>query len=90
MCNRWECQPLDGIEDLENRVLSLAASVLRVAPATLELGTGIGDLPEWDSIANLSLLQSAEQTFAVVFDIDDMLDIETLEDLVEALKRRLG
>lgn len=75
---------------LAGNVIAVVAKELRVEPGVLTLETGIGDIPEWDSVANLALLHAIEHAFTIVLDMDDMLRIETVEDIVDVVGNRLG
>lgn len=79
--------PEDG---LARNVVAVVAKELGIEPDDLSLETGIGDIPEWDSVANLALLYTIEHAFNIVMDMDDMLRIETVEDIVDVVGNRLG
>ena len=36
-------------------------------------------IPQWDSVAHMSLIAELEQTFTVMFDTDDIIDREILQ-----------
>ena len=77
-------------DGLARNVIAVVARELGVEPDVLSLEIGIGDIPEWDSVANLALLFAIEQAFNIVLDMDDMLRIETVEDIVDVVGNRLG
>ena len=66
-------------------VMELVAKELRVDIDQLSTDIGVGDIPEWDSVANLVLLQAIEVKFVIVLDIDDMLRIETIGDIISVV-----
>ena len=74
--------------ELGEEVRKCAADVLEVPAERVTLETGVGDLPEWDSLGHTALLTRIEGVFDVVFDMDDMLSIETIEDLIDVIARR--
>ena len=74
--------------DLAEAILELAAREFRVERRALSLTSGVGDIPEWDSLGHVVLLTAAENEFRVAFDMDDMLEIETLEDLLSVVQDR--
>lgn len=44
-------------------------------------------IPEWDSLAHLTLVMNVETAFDVMFDIDDVLGLHSFSACVEILKR---
>jgi acyl carrier protein len=44
-------------------------------------------IPEWDSLAHLTLVMSVETTFDVMFDIDDVLGLRSFSACIEILER---
>lgn len=45
------------------------------------------DVPQWDSVAHLSLISELEDTFDVMFESDDILHYESYENGKKILKR---
>lgn len=75
---------------VSEKVIGVAVRTLNIPQEELDLETGVGDHPQWDSVGHLSLLHAIESEFSVVLNMDDMLEIETLEDIVEILKVKTG
>lgn len=69
------------------RVTRVVAETLRVDPHTVSDELAAGDVPTWDSLGHVTVLQALEQEFGLVFDIDDALAIESVGDMVEVLAR---
>ena len=46
----------------------------------------LGYFPEWDSISHFSFLISIEDHFSVHFSVEQMADLKSLTDIVNALK----
>jgi acyl carrier protein len=44
-------------------------------------------IPEWDSLAHLTLVTSIETEFDVMFDVDDVLALHSFSAAVDILKR---
>jgi acyl carrier protein len=69
------------------RVVGVVASTLRIDPADVTEELSAGDVPSWDSLGHVTLLQALEEAFGVTFDIDDALSIESVGDMVTVLTR---
>jgi acyl carrier protein len=48
----------------------------------------IGEVTSWDSLGHLDLVSSLETTFHVKFDIDMILELNSLEKLKEAIAKK--
>lgn len=75
-------------QQLEAQVITLAAEFLKADPARFTLESSVGDLPQWDSFAHANMLLEVERRFQVAFEIEDVLDMQTLHDIFSALLRR--
>lgn len=66
-------------------VKALVAKTLDVAIEQIQDDLAIGDIPEWDSLAHMRIITALETDFGVVLDIEQTLDIEDVDDIVEAV-----
>lgn len=76
---------------------NLAARVQRVVCVTLQIPEhryseelAAGSIPEWDSVAHAGLIMAIEAEFDIALDVTDVVDIESVEDLLLVLERYLG
>lgn len=44
----------------------------------------IGDIPEWDSLAHVRLIAALETDLDIQLDVEQTLDIEDVEDFIDA------
>ena len=75
--------------DIETRLLAIAAAHLKAPIERLRLESGVGDLPRWDSFAQVGLIAEVEKQFDLIFDVDEIAGFATLEDIADALKERV-
>lgn len=78
------------MSELSQKIFSIAGQVLSVPTTDLSLDMAVGDIPQWDSFAQLNLLMAVEQEFEIAFSVDDTLEMETLEDIAETTERYLN
>ncbi|HAS7161639.1 TPA: acyl carrier protein, partial [Vibrio cholerae] len=45
----------------------------------------VGDIPEWDSLAHMRIIAALESDLGVVLDIEQVLEIEDVEDIIDAV-----
>lgn len=66
-------------------VKELIAKILGVSLDVIEDELAVGDIPEWDSLAHMRIIATLESDLGVVLDIEQTLEIEDVEDIVEAV-----
>jgi len=84
-----QAQPVKAGGDLEDAVIALAAEVFRVDPSVLSAASRPGAVPGWDSFSQLNFLMAAEERFGVTIPAAKVARIETIGDMVDAV-RQLG
>jgi len=75
---------------IENTIKEIVMKTLNIPEEKYSEELGSGDIIEWDSMAHVRLLQAVEVCFNFTFDVSDAIDIETVEDLIFAVKKCLG
>ncbi len=71
-------------------VHELAAESLRIAPGRISDSLAVGDVPEWDSIAHLSLITAVETRFDIRFAMTEVLALKTIGDLIRLVETRIS
>ena len=61
--------------------------VLNTTPDQLKESFTFKDVPQWDSVAHLTLISELEDTFDVMFDSEDILHYGSYLNGIEILKR---
>jgi acyl carrier protein len=69
-------------ESKKDRIRHIVATLLRLPPAELNEGAGLGRTPRWDSLAQLDILAACEEEFGLQIEPEDAVDLLTLEALV--------
>ncbi len=82
--------PLRPADSTEERLFSLAARVLRTPVDQLSLGTGPGDVPGWDSLGHLDLVDAIEAEFAFRLAPSELLSLSSLAVALDLVERRGG
>ena len=72
---------------MDEKILEVIAKVLEVEPDSIELDSGIGDMPEWTSMNHLNIIANLESTFSIKFSQSDIMDLEDISDLIALTKR---
>ena len=76
-------------EEVEKNVIAAIASTLNVSQSKLTLSIGVGDIPDWDSLGHVNVISGVEEAFDVIFDVEEALDCETVQDIVEIVVEKI-
>lgn len=71
---------------MKQKVLSIIAQVLGVPAEEVDLDLGIGDLPEWDSLRHVVIIDTLEKEFGIKFDQADLMEVEDVSDLISLIE----
>ena len=66
------------------KIKKLIAENLNVSQDIITHDLAVGDIPEWDSLAHVRLIGALELAFGVELDVEQTLDIEDVEDFIDA------
>jgi acyl carrier protein len=72
---------------MEELLKQIVIEALKIKPSDYADDLKAGDLPEWDSLGHVTLLQAVQESFKVTFDMDEAFEIESIEDLQRVLRR---
>jgi|ETN01SMinimDraft_4_1059930.scaffolds.fasta_scaffold209630_1 acyl carrier protein len=74
---------------MKDKIRKTIAKFLSVDEKKIKDETGPGDLAEWDSLAHQGLILELEKVFKLKLEIDDVLEMESLEDIVEIIENKI-
>jgi acyl carrier protein len=57
---------------------------------SVSIDTTASDIPGWDSIGHLSLASSLEETFGISLDVDDLMEMESVREIVRVVTAKLS
>ena len=68
---------------MEKQVKEIIARVLNVDIALITNELSSGDIPQWDSVGNLSIISTIEQELDVEFPLEDLFDLTSVQSIVD-------
>jgi len=71
------------------KVIEIVAATCDVDKSEVNENSTVGDFPAWDSVGHLSILSNVEETFDISFEPEEMMEIEDVNDIVEAVKNKV-
>ncbi len=77
-------------ETLESHVRRTVAANLKLPLDRVPLDAGMDSLPEWDSMAHLTLVLSLEQEFGHQFTPEEIESLKSIKAIVRLLETKRG
>lgn len=71
------------------KVFEIVATTCDVDKSEVNENSTVGDFPAWDSVGHLSILSNVEEAFDISFEPEEMMEIEDVNDIVEAVKNKV-
>ena len=70
-------------------MFEIVAEVCETTPDQINENSTIGDFPQWDSVGQLTILSTVEEAFEISFEPEEMMDIEDVKDIVDAVEGKV-
>ena len=77
-------------QNINSRLRNIFAEALDQPDFKMDPALKVGDLSAWDSFSHINLMLGIEAEFGVEFDSDEIGTLRSVEQISEALQRRLG
>ena len=61
-----------------------------IDPQLVSMETTASDISAWDSVGHLSLAGHLEEVFGISLDVDELMDMESVSDIVRVLESKLS
>jgi len=61
-----------------------------IDPQTVTMDTTASDISLWDSVGHLSLGSSLEEVFGITLDVDDLMEMESVREIVRIITPKLA
>lgn len=73
-------------EVTRQQVYQLIAETLNVSIEVINDELAVGDIAEWDSLGHMQIITALETQMGIALDIEETLEIEDVEDILDAVK----
>jgi acyl carrier protein len=78
------------MEDVLMKVQNAFKSAFDIDPQIVTINTTPGDIAAWDSMGHVALASSLERAFGLSFDVDDLMEMESVEKIIAVVQSKLG
>ena len=66
------------------------AGILKVETSVLDDDLEIGDIQEWDSMHHVMIITGIEKEFGIKFQREELIDLETVADIVTLVEGKMA
>ncbi|MBF0148114.1 MAG: acyl carrier protein [Magnetococcales bacterium] len=77
-------------QSIQNLVVAIIANVLNIPEDAVDLEWMFGDVAQWDSLKHVAIITQVEERFGLVFDVDQITDLESVEDIIDLVETCQG
>lgn len=74
----------------DDEVFGLISTILKVDPSIITNDLAIGDIPEWDSVNNIRLIQAIEEKYNINIEVSDAIEAEDVYDFTNLIKKYIS
>jgi acyl carrier protein len=71
---------------IEAAVVRIIASTIHVEEERVTPDLSIGEIPEWDSMGNLSIIAALESQLDVEFPMEDLFELTSVKNIINEIK----
>jgi acyl carrier protein len=76
--------------NISEKLDDIARDVLKLEPdVAITDDLQPGDIPDWDSLATIMILQSIESEYSITFDFDDIVTLNNWGELKELAQKKI-
>ncbi len=81
---------MKNYQDVLHSCSRIFQSVFSNPELQINAETSASDIPDWDSLAQITLLMSMEQTFEIQFSLDEVEDLQNVGEIVELILAKVN
>ena len=71
------------------KIIEIVATTCDVDKSEVTENSTVGDFPAWDSMGHLAILNAVEEAFDISVEPEEMMELEDVKDIVEAVNQKL-
>jgi acyl carrier protein len=77
-------------DDVHSRVQAIFRDVFDDDALVITRATHVGDIPDWDSLAQINLVVAIEKDFEIKVSLDDLETLSNVGDMIDLIRRSLA
>ncbi len=68
---------------MKEKIISLVEEILKVTAGTITETTKMGDVEQWDSLAQVMIIGELEERFGISIPLEEAVEITSMKELLE-------
>ena len=72
------------------KIIEIVATTCDIEKSEVTENSTVGDFPSWDSVGHLNILSQVEEAFDISFEPEELMEMEDVKDIEEAVKQKLS
>lgn len=76
--------------EIINKLQNVFRSVFQDNNLEIDINYTAKDIPGWDSLTHMTLINAIEQTFEIIFTFDEVTQFQNINDIVKLIDRKLN
>lgn len=69
------------------KVRDIIAATLNINPELVTETLSAGEIDQWDSMGNMAIIASLEETLKIEFPIDDLFELNSVKAFIEEIEK---
>lgn len=77
-------------EEINRKVVEVVSETLALPTEHVTMKLAIGDIPQWNSMANMAIITAVEETLGIEIPSEDLFELTSVESIVEEVAKVKG
>jgi acyl carrier protein len=77
-------------EDIHSRLQTIFRDVFDNDSLVIVRATDVGDIPDWDSLAQINLVVAIEKDFEIKLSLEDLVTLSNVGDMMDLIKTNVA
>lgn len=77
-------------DDIHSRLQTIFRDVFDNDTLVISRATHVGDIPEWDSLAQINLVVAIEKDFEIKVSLEDLETLSNVGDMMDLIRRTVS
>lgn len=78
------------MNDITNAVMTKVSEILKVPVEQVAPELSVGDIPQWSSMAQMSIVATLQEEFGVEIPMEDLFDLTSVQGLIDEIVKLKG
>lgn len=76
--------------EVRDIVLAKLSEILKAPVEQITMELSVGDIPQWSSMAQMSIVAALQEEFGVEIPMEDLFDLTSVKSLVDEMEKLRG